>query len=104
MVDPLERRQTQPITRSFTIFSVLLLLGVVILVAVMVMLIRLNTLVDDNHASNRYLLECTTPGPNPPPNTGHRCFDDGQARLSGAITQIVDAVRGTTTTSPKGTR
>jgi hypothetical protein len=39
---------------------------------------------------NDYLLECTTPGPNPPPNTGHKCFDDGQRRTGEAVAAIVD--------------
>lgn len=41
------------------------------------------------------LEECTTPGPRTPtaddPTTGHKCFDDGQARTGEAITKIVDA-------------
>lgn len=41
------------------------------------------------------LQECTTPGPRTPtaddPSTGHKCFDDGQARTGEAIAAIVDA-------------
>jgi hypothetical protein len=46
-------------------------------------------------AISQTLEECTTPGPRTPtaedPSTGHKCFDDGQARTSEAIAQIVDA-------------
>lgn len=41
------------------------------------------------------LEECTTPGDHEPtvedPTTGHKCYDDGQARTAAAVTQIVDA-------------
>lgn len=95
MTEPLERRaDSNPVARTFTVFAILVLLAVVVLAALLAMTIRLNTLVDDNRQSNRYIIECTTPGPSPPPRTGHRCFDDGQARTAAAIKQIVDAIRG----------
>lgn len=43
-----------------------------------------------NHRNGEYIIECTTAGPDPPPSTGHPCFDDGQKRTAEAVSQIVD--------------
>lgn len=90
MTEPLERRQESPIAKSVTTFSVLIMLTVASLLIMSAALFRLNTLVDDNRRNSEYLIECTTPGKNPPPNTGHECFDAGQARTAGAVKAIVD--------------
>ncbi len=34
------------------------------------------------------LIGCTTPGPKPPPVTGHACFDRGAKNLSEAIAEL----------------
>lgn len=36
--------------------------------------------------------ECTSPGPNAPPNTGHACYDRGQARTAEVISQLVEQI------------
>lgn len=45
--------------------------------------------VDSAQSQRDYLIECTTPGT---PKDPHKCFDDGQKRLSAAIAQISDTI------------
>jgi hypothetical protein len=95
----LERRAdpTHPLTRGFALVGIMLCVSAVSLVAMVVAMVRLNALVQDNRRSSAYIIECTTPGPAPPPDTGHRCFDAGQARTGAAIRQIIDALTTATT-------
>ena len=53
---------------------------------------------NDNRTSARILLECTTPGPQPPTlqndfRTGHDCYDEGNDRTQDAVLQIVCALK-----------
>jgi hypothetical protein len=39
-------------------------------------------------SSNGLLVSCTTAGPNPPPDTGHACYDEGRKATGGAIADL----------------
>jgi hypothetical protein len=79
--------------------AVLVFLTSVVIVLLSVVLIREIYVVgpqrNDIESIAINLEECTTPGPRTPtaddPSTGHKCFDDGQARTGAAIAAIVDA-------------
>jgi hypothetical protein len=64
-------------------------LVVVLIVLVGVVLWGLRRSLMAGAEQRRILIECTTPGPNPPPVTGHPCYDDGVARTSAAITALI---------------
>lgn len=56
---------------------------------------KLTTLAQQNHELAKQneqvtqtLAECTTPGPNPAPNTGHPCFDRSQQATGKAVSTI----------------
>lgn len=54
-----------------------------------VLFFQMLNLVDSAQSQREYLIECTTPGT---PKDPHKCFDDGQKRLSAAIAQISDTI------------
>lgn len=35
------------------------------------------------------IADCTVPGPNPPPRTGHRCYDDGLKRQGETLQRLI---------------
>lgn len=80
-----------PLARLFVVavVAVVILAGAIPLA--IYLLVRVNYLAEVNKMNGEYVVECTTPGPEPPPVTGHRCFDDAQRRTAEAIAQIVDA-------------
>lgn len=78
--------------RSATRRRTLLIATVLVLAAVYALfLASLRGLEGDAATERRILIECTTPGPKPPPVTGHDCYDAGVRRTAEAVGQIVDA-------------
>lgn len=55
------------------------------------------SVIESNRQNVRILNDCTTPGDRVPtnedPRTGHRCYDDGQARTRAAVAELARIMR-----------
>ena len=49
---------------------------------------RADDLRTEIRAQNAYLVECTTPGPHPPPLTGHDCYDRSSSRTGQVLAEL----------------
>ena len=81
---------TRAVDRKTERFRRLLYAVLVVLLLSLVVQLTNRQILDKERESQRIIFDCTTAGSLPPPNTGHKCFDDNQKRTGKAVAAIVD--------------
>lgn len=90
-------RRTEQFRKMLYGILVLTAINLVVLIAVVTVVSTVKDVLEGSREARtqlielaEYLVDCTTEGPNPPPKTGHDCYDRGIERTTGAILAIVD--------------